>query len=435
MTTHRVIRPAQALTGQADLPADKSIAHRSILFSAISEGTSRIVGFPDAADPQSSLACVRALGIQVDEDDGALIVHGEGLHGLRKPEGDLDCGNSGTTMRLLTGILAGQPFNTRLIGDASLSVRPMRRIMDPLRTMGADVSAEDGHAPLVISGRTSPLSAITYRLPVASAQVKSCVLLAGLYAEGLTSVVETETCRDHTERMLGLHRDVDKGACTISVQGGVGPKASEWHIPGDFSAAAFLLVAASLIGGSRIHLPNVGLNPTRTGLLDILRSMGANIRIENTREISGEPIGDLTVESAELTGVRIDGSIIPNLIDEIPILAVAGACAEGTTTIRDAEELRHKESDRIRAVVTGLRAMGVDVEEFDDGMAIHGGKSLKGAEIATHHDHRIAMAFAIAGLLAEGETRIQDADIADVSFPGFYDTIERLGREASRERL
>ena len=195
------------------------------------------------------------------------------------------------------------------------------------------------------------------------------------------------------------------------------------------------MVAASLIGRSRIHLPNVGLNPTRTGLLDILRSMGANIRIENTREISGEPIGELTVESAELTGVRIDGSIIPNLIDEIPILAVAGACAEGTTTIRDAEELRHKESDRIRAVVTGLRAMGVDVEEFDDGMAIHGGKSLKGAEIATHHDHRIAMAFAIAGLLAEGETRIQDADIADVSFPGFYDTIERLGREASRERL
>jgi len=426
MSTSRVIERADALVGIVDLPADKSIAHRSILFSAISEGTSRIVGFPNAADPQSSLSCVRALGIEVEADDDALVVHGKGLHGLRKPEGDLDCGNSGTTMRLLSGILAGQPFDTRLIGDASLSVRPMRRIIDPLQQMGARLSAVEGHAPLGIHGKEASLKAISYRLPVASAQVKSCVLLAGLYADGETSVIESEASRDHTERMLGLSRFETGQDRIISVMGGRSPEARMWSIPGDFSAAAFLMVAATLLDGSMIRMPRVGLNPTRTGLMDVLRAMGADIRVENEREVSGEPIGDLIVKSAPLTGIRVDGDIIPNLIDEIPILAVAGAMAEGVTEIRDAGELRHKESDRIAAVVTGLRAMGADVEEFEDGLAVRGGSALEGADIATHHDHRIAMAFAVAGLVAEGQTRIQDAAIADVSFPGFYDVLERL---------
>ncbi len=426
MSIFRVIEGADSLVGNVDVPADKSIAHRSILFAAISEGTSRVVGFPDAADPQSSLACVRALGVTVEEDEGDLVVHGQGLHGLKKPAGDLDCGNSGTTMRLLSGILAGQPFDTRLIGDASLSVRPMRRIIDPLQKMGAQLSAVDGHAPLVIFGREAPLKAISYRLPVASAQVKSCVLLAGLYADGETSVIESEASRDHTERMLGLSRFETGEDRIISATGGVAPPARIWSIPGDFSAAAFLLVAASLLEGSLIRLPRVGLNPTRTGLMDVLRAMGADIRVENEREVSGEPIGDLVVKSAQLTGIRVDGDIIPNLIDEIPILAVAGALAEGVTEIRDASELRHKESDRIAAVVTGLRAMGAKVEEFEDGLAITGGSTLTGADIATHHDHRIAMAFAVAGLTATGQTRIQDAGIADVSFPGFFDVLDAL---------
>ena len=425
-STARTISPADALVGRVDMPADKSIAHRSILFSAISDGTSRIVGFPSAADPQSSLACVRALGIHVEADDDALVVHGKGLHGLTAPVGELDCGNSGTTMRLLSGILAGQQFDSLLTGDASLSARPMGRIIDPLSTMGADLTATDGHAPLEIKGVDNALKSISYRLPVASAQVKSCVLLAGLYAEGETSVIESKPSRDHTERMLGLSTFKMGYESTISVVGGSSPKARMWSIPGDFSAASFLLVAGSILEGSLIRMPRIGLNPTRTGLLNVLRAMGADIQVENEREVSGEPIGDLVVKSAPLTGIRVDGEVIPNLIDEIPILAVAGAFAVGVTEIRDAGDLRHKESDRIEAVVTGLRAMGANVEEFEDGLAVTGGRELKGANIATHHDHRIAMAFAVAGLAATGSTTIQDAAIADVSFPGFYDVLESL---------
>lgn len=422
----QTIQPADALVGAVELPADKSIAHRSALFSAIADGSSRIVGFPSAADPQSTLSCIRSLGIRVEQEDDALVIHGEGLHGLRPPEGPLDCGNSGTTMRLISGILAGQPFESMLTGDASLSVRPMGRITTPLREMGATIQGVDGHAPLSIGAAPGSLSPIQYRLPVASAQVKSCVLLAGLYAEGETSVIETKPSRDHTERMLGLSRLQMGDESIISVTGGRAPSARMWSIPGDFSAAAFLLVAASILDGSLIRMPRVGLNPTRTGLLDVLRAMGADIRIENEREVSGEPIGDLVVKSAPLSGIRVEGAVIPNLIDEIPILAVAGVFADGVTEIRDAGELRHKESDRIAAVVSGLRAMGANVEEFDDGLAVTGGSGLGGAEIATHHDHRIAMAFAVAGLAAKGATLIRDAAIANVSFPGFYDTLEAL---------
>ncbi len=426
VSSDRIIEPADALVGEVELPADKSIAHRSAMFAAVADGTSRIVGFPNAADPQSTLSCVKALGVRVEEAEDAVVVHGEGLHGLRAPDGILDCGNSGTTMRLLSGMLAGQSFQSTLIGDESLSVRPMGRITSPLGEMGAQIESTDGHAPLVIHGSPERLRPISYRLPVASAQVKSCVLLAGLYADGETSVVESKPSRDHTERMLGLSRLEMGNERIITVKGGTAPKARMWSIPGDFSAAAFMLVAASVLDGSLIRMPRVGLNPTRTGLLDVLRAMGADIQIQNEREVSGEPIGDLVVRSAPLSGIRVDGEIVPNLIDEIPILAVAGALSDGVTEIRDAGELRHKESDRIAAVVAGLRAMGADVEEFEDGLAVTGGKPLNGADIATHHDHRIAMAFAIAALAAKGRSTIRDAAIADVSFPGFYDTLDRI---------
>ena len=424
-TRNLTLTGADALVGEVTLPADKSIAHRSALISAISDGTSRIVGYPASADPQSTLSCLKALGVEITSEPEGLVVHGRGLHGMRAPSADLDCGNSGTTMRLLAGMLAGQPFDSRLFGDASLSKRPMQRIIDPLQLMGANLSSTEGRPPLGIAASTG-LKGIRYPLPVASAQVKSCVLLAGLYAEGDTTVVESRATRDHTERMLGLSRVQMGDDTVISVRGGKALPARVWSIPADFSAAAFFLVAGSVLDGSLIRMPRVGLNPTRTGLMDVLRAMGANIRTENERDFGGEPIGDVVVKSAPLSGVRIDGDMIPNLIDEIPVLCVAATAADGVTEIRDAEELRHKESDRIAAVAAGLRSMGAQVEEYPDGLAIEGGHPLKGARIATHHDHRIAMAFAIAAQMARGETVIEDADVASVSFPTFYETLEKL---------
>ena len=424
-TRNLTLTGADALVGEVTLPADKSIAHRSALISAISDGTSRIVGYPNSADPQSTLSCLKALGVEITNESEDLVVHGKGLRGMRAPSGDLDCGNSGTTMRLLAGMLAGQPFDSRLFGDASLSKRPMQRIIDPLQLMGANLSSTNGRPPLGITASTG-LKGIRYPLPVASAQVKSCVLLAGLYAEGDTTVVESRATRDHTERMLGLSRVHMGDDTVISVRGGKVLPARVWSIPADFSAAAFFLVAGSVLDGSLIRMPRVGLNPTRTGLMDVLRAMGADIRIENERDFGGEPIGDVVVKSAPLSGVRIDGDMIPNLIDEIPVLCVAATAADGVTEIRDAEELRHKESDRIAAVAAGLRSMGAQVEEYPDGLAIEGGHPLKGARIATHHDHRIAMAFAIAAQMARGETIIEDADVASVSFPTFYETLEKL---------
>lgn len=423
----RTIAPADSLVGTVDLPADKSIAHRSALFSAISDGTSRIVGFPDSADPQSTLSCLRTLGIGIRQDGDALVVEGKGLHGLKAPVGVIDCGNSGTTMRLLAGILAGQPFESYLIGDESLSKRPMARVLNPLREMGGVAGGDvSERPPLTIGPVSGSLTPISYRLPVASAQVKSCVLLAGLYADGETSVIETSPSRDHTERMLGLSRVKMGSESIISVEGGMSLPSRMWSIPADFSAAAFFLVAGSILDGSLIRMPRVGLNPTRTGLLDVLRAMGADILIENEREVGGEPLADLVLRSAPLSGVRVDGDIIPNLIDEIPVLCIAATAADGVTEIRGAEELRHKESDRIAAMVAGLRAMGAEVEEFPDGLAIEGGHPLKGASIATHHDHRIAMAFTIAGLTASSDSRIEGASVASVSFPDFYEVLDSL---------
>lgn len=422
----RRVSQAQSLLGLVELPPDKSIAHRAALLAALADGTSRLVNYPSAADPQSTLSCLRQLGVPIYEDaHGILVVEGRGLEGLRAPNQPLDCGNSGTTMRLLAGILAGQPFASTLVGDASLSRRPMERIAAPLRQMGAVVTLTDGHAPLYVQGRR-PLRNITYRLPVPSAQVKSCVLLAGLFAEGETTVIESVPSRDHTERMLGLNVVELNGERYLTVQGGMRIPARTWAIPRDFSAAAFFLVAGTLVPDSEIRLPGVGLNPSRSALLDVLRAMGANIQVENERVYGGEPIADLVVRSSTLHGVQVAGTIIPNLIDEIPVLAVAATCAHGRTEIRDAAELRVKETDRIAAMAENLQALGARVEVFDDGLAIEGRCRLQGTTVRSFDDHRIAMAMGVAGLVAEGETLIEGAECARISFPGFWEELDRL---------
>ena len=419
------LAPARTLLGTVSLPPDKSVAHRAILFAALGDGLSRVVNFPAAADPQSTLACVRALGVRVTEDaDGVLLVEGRGLRGWRAPEGPLDCGNSGTTMRLLAGLLAGQPFDAALVGDESLSKRPMRRVTDPLGAMGARIATTDGRAPLHVTG--TPLRGITYELPVASAQVKSAVLLAGLFADGETTVVEPVRTRDHTERMLGLDAVEAGGARRVTVTGGTVIPARTWAVPRDFSAAAFFLVAGSVVPAGEVRLPGVGLNPTRTALLDVLRAMGARIAVDNERTYGGEPIGDLIVTPAPLHGVTVEGDVVANLIDEVPVLAVAAACAEGETLIRDAAELRVKETDRIAAVAAMLAALGADVEERPDGLVIRGGRPLTGASVTTHGDHRIAMAAGVASLVAAGTTTPDDPGCAAVSFPGFWDALAAL---------
>ena len=361
----------------------------------------------------------------MEEREDALFIQGVGLNGLKAPSEPLDCGNSGTTMRLLAGVLAGQPFDSELIGDASLTPRPMGRIATPLSQMGAAIELTDGHAPIRISGR--PLSPITYRLPMASAQVKSAVLLAGLYAEGTTTVEEPIPTRDHTERMLELASFTVGTERHISVEGGMPIPSRLWVVPKDISAAAFFLVAGSIVPETILQLNGVGLNPTRSAVVDVLRAMGASITQSNTRERGGEPLADLRVEaSGGLTAIEIGGDIVPNLIDEIPALAVAAAFAKGRTIIRDAEELRVKETDRIMATATFLRAMGADIEERPDGLVIEGGKPLHGAEVDAMHDHRIAMAAAVAALNATSPTVIHGAEAAAVSFPGFWDELEGI---------
>ena len=427
------VHPAAALAGSPRLPADKSVAHRAALFAAIADGESEIVGFSDAADPQSTLACLRQLGVEIETRDDvlgpdgtpSLFVQGVGTRGLRAPDGPLDCGNSGTTMRLLAGLLAGQSFPSALVGDASLSARPMARVADPLRQLGARVDLTDGHAPIRIHGRD--LSGATYRLPVASAQVKSAVLLAGLSASGTTTVVEPVPTRDHTERMLELDVMRVGDERHISVDGGTVVRARQWVVPRDISAAAFFLVAGSVAEAATIQMVGVGVNPTRSGVLDVLRAMGADVRVSNERERGGEPLADLRVEaSGGLIGVEISGAIVPNLIDEIPVLAVAAACAQGQTVIRDAAELRVKETDRIEATVAFLRAMGADAEATPDGMVIEGGRPFHGAEVEARGDHRIAMAAAVAALVASGPTTIAGAEAAAVSFPSFWVALEAV---------
>ena len=425
------ISKVKNVRGRITLPGDKSISHRAAMFAAIAEGTSRITNFASSADCASTVACMEALGVRFEKNGSELTVHGVGKTGLKEPSAPLDCGNSGTTMRLISGILAGQPFTSTLIGDESLSRRPMKRIIGPLTDMGAVLESVDGHAPLTING-TNPLRPLDFKLPVASAQLKSCVLLAGLNADGETTVIESVPSRDHTERMLrgfGVSvRETKADVRRISVSGDAKLIATDVQVPSDVSSAAFFLVAAACLAGSRIEMPGVGLNPTRTGIIEVLRRFGASIETADEHVSGGEPIGTLIVSGEGVLGAdhnMIDGPIVANLIDEVPILAVFGTQTESGIEIRDAGELRVKESDRIAAVAENLRRMGADVDEFEDGLRV-GPSRLKGAVIDTYHDHRIAMAFAVAGLFAERETEIRGAETAAVSFPEFFDVLSSV---------
>ena len=435
------VRRCPAIATELTVPGDKSISHRAILLSAISNGRCTITNFLEGEDCRSTARAMGQLGVSIETPEpGTVIV--EGNRGIfQAPSEDIDCGNSGTTMRLMAGLLAPQGFRCRLTGDPSLSKRPMRRVIYPLEEMGARLSAEGALQcpPLVVDG--GPLAGVTYRLPVASAQVKSAVLLAGLFAKGQTTVIETTRSRDHTERMfeyflIKLHReDVWEGSSPahrklkesrITVEGGQIPESQDFRVPGDSSSAAFWLVAAAAKPGSRLLVKDVGLNPTRTGIIDVLIRMGACIREVVESSVHGEPAGTIDIKGCKLQGTVIGGAEIPNVIDEIPVIAVAAALAEGKTIIRDASELRVKETDRIAAVATNLRAMGVEVEEFPDGMAITGGKPLKGAKLQSFGDHRIAMAFAVAGMFATGETVIEDTACVQTSYPGFEETLKLI---------
>ena len=422
------VLPGGDVTGEARVPGDKSISHRSIMLGALAEGTTRVRGFLEGDDALATVAAFRAMGVQIEgPDDGQVTVHGVGLRGLQAPAEALDLGNSGTTIRLLSGLLAGQAFATELTGDVSLCRRPMGRVIEPLTLMGASIdSAEGGRPPLKIAGG-KPLHGIHYDLPMASAQVKSCVLLAGLYADGTTSVTEPAPTRDHTERMLrGFGYPVQCTGGVISLAGGGSLRAADIDVPADISSAAFFLVAASIAPGSDLLLTHVGINPTRTGVLNILQLMGADISLRNQREVGGEPVADIRVRYAPLKGIEIPVEQVPLAIDEFPALFIAAACATGRTVLRGAEELRVKESDRIAAMAEGLTTLGITTQVLEDGIIIEGGTP-GGGVIRTFHDHRIAMAFAIAALRSEEEIRVLDCDHVATSFPGFDSLARGLG--------
>jgi len=397
------------------------------MIASLGEGESEIRGFLDAADPRSTLSCLQGLGVDISRGPESVRVHGRGLHALRAPTSSLDAGNSGTTMRLLSGILAGQPFRSTITGDESLRQRPMKRIIDPLSRMGARInSASAQTAPLEIIG-AFPLRSLRYSMEKPSAQVKSSVLLAGLFAEGITEVIEKTLTRDHTERMLGLSVNRSNAGFIASVNGGRRIEAQAYEIPGDISSAAFLIAAATLVPGSAVRMEGVGLNPTRTKILDLFRSLGASIETDRLRTIAGEPIGDLVVTSSQLRGnVVLNAQDVAELIDEIPIIATTLALNSVPLTVRGGADLRNKESDRIHAVVANLRKLGVEVEEYDDGFAFETKNSLIPAECNSFNDHRIAMAFGVAGLALKGETIVRDADCVDISFPSFWSLLEGL---------
>ena len=420
------------LKGRVSVPGDKSISHRCIMFGSIADGVTEVRNFLEGADCLATIRCFRSMGIEIEEKNTTVIVHGKGLHGLSAPDSILDVGNSGTTTRLLSGILAGQPFESKLSGDESLNSRPMKRIMDPLTQMGAHISSilRNGCAPLYIAPST--LHGIHYDSPVASAQVKSCILLAGLYAEGETSVTEPSLSRNHTELMLRefgadirTTHALNSTEATASIRPCGRLFGQKITVPGDISSAAYFIAAGLIVPDSEILIENVGINPTRAGILKVCEDMGGNITLLNERTEGGEKIADILVKTSSLHGITIEGDIIPTLIDEIPVIAVMAATAEGTTIIKDAEELKVKETDRIETVTDNLKAMGCNVTPTADGMIITGGK-LKGASIHTLLDHRIAMAFSIAALVAEGNTKILDSKCVDVSYPTFYDTFEQL---------
>ncbi len=447
------IKLNNGINGDIRVPGDKSISHRSIMLGAIAEGDTHIHGFLEGEDALATLAAFRSMGVSIEgPENGEVVVHGVGLHGLSEPQEPLYLGNSGTSMRLLAGLLAGQSFPVILTGDASLTSRPMERIAAPLRKMGANIQTADKGRPPIVLGVTTRLTAIDYVLPVASAQVKSCVLLAGLYADGKTTTVEPVPTRDHTERMLrGFAYDVERDGAKASLQGGGSLQSTEVDVPADISSAAFFIVAATITENSDLLLRHVGVNPTRTGIIDILKLMGANIELSNKKEVGGEPVADIRVRSSKLKGINIPRRLVPLAIDEFPVIFVAAACAQGETVLTGAEELRVKESDRIQVMVDGLLALGVDAVATTDGAIIRGKQSGLGAmddeaiksgvgadagidagiessvDIKSHDDHRVAMSFAVASLISHCEIVIHDCDNVATSFPNFVGLAKVVG--------
>ncbi|MFW5451606.1 MAG: 3-phosphoshikimate 1-carboxyvinyltransferase [Methylophagaceae bacterium] len=424
-----VVQPGGKLTGEIRVPGDKSISHRSIMLGSLAEGVTEVTGFLEGEDALATLASFRAMGVQIDgPQEGKVTVHGVGMHGLTAPKEDVYLGNSGTSIRLLSGLLAGQSFSSTLTGDKSLSGRPMRRVTDPLTEMGAEIESQDGKPPLTINAGNQ-LNGISYTLPMASAQVKSCILLAGMYAEGKTTVTEPAPTRDHTERMLsGMGYKVEVNGDTVTIEGGGKLTATDIDVPADISSATFFMVGAAISEGSDLTLTHVGINPTRIGVINILRLMGANISLSNERVTGGEPVADIRVRYAPLKGIEIPEDQVPLAIDEFPALFVAAACADGQTVLTGAEELRVKESDRIQAMADGLQILGIDAQSTTDGIIINGGVIGSG-EVESHDDHRIAMSFAIAGLQAGGTIQINDCANVATSFPNFIALANKAGLE------
>lgn len=420
-----VIQKIKKAVGQIKVPGDKSISHRAVMLGSLANGVTEISGFLKGADCLSTIDCFRKMGIDIDINGENITVHGNGLRGLKKPDEMLYTGNSGTTTRLLCGILAGQNFDTSITGDASIQKRPMGRVVQPLSMMGAKI--ENEYCPLYITG--TKLHGIDYKMPVASAQVKTAIILAGLYADGETVIHEIEKSRDHTELMLSaMGADLTVDNLDITVKPTNDLTAVNVDVPGDISSAAFFLVLGAIMPNSQITVTNVGINPTRTGIIDVLKDMGADITLENVHTSAGETVADITVRSSSLKGTTVGGDIIPRLIDELPIIAVAAVFADGQTVIKDAQELKVKETNRIRAVVDEFNKCGIDITETDDGMIINGGKSIHGADFKTYGDHRMAMSLTVLAQLADGESTLDDSDCACVSYPTFFDDFYKLGK-------
>jgi len=416
-----------SLQGEISIPGDKSISHRAVMFGAMAEGKTTINHFLAGEDCLSTISCFEKMGVSIKREDEYVEVEGKGIEGLSEPAFILDVGNSGTTTRLMLGILAGVPFHTSLIGDESIAKRPMSRVTVPLRSMGAKIDGREHGQYTPLSTRGGALKAIHYHSPVASAQVKSAILLAGLHAEGTTKVTEPFISRDHTERMLrAFGVDVEVDGTTVSIEGGQSLRGTDVYVPGDISSAAFFLVAGAIVPNSRIVLKNVGLNPTRTGIIDVLQQMGARLTISNERIQNGEPIGDLTIETSQLKGIEIGGDVIPRLIDEIPVIALLATQANGKTVIKDAEELKVKETNRIDTVATELSKLGASVTPTADGLIIEGKAALKSAEVDSYGDHRIGMMLAVAAAIATGEVTLMRSEAIHVSYPTFFEDLDKL---------
>jgi 3-phosphoshikimate 1-carboxyvinyltransferase len=415
------------LKGIIEIPGDKSISHRSVMFGSIAQGITRVTNFLPGDDCLSTISCFRKLGVEIEENENGLTIHGNGFDGLKEPNEILDVGNSGTTIRLLLGILAGRPFFSSLIGDDSIGKRPMTRVTEPLRTMGAHIDGRKNGEFTPLSIRGGNLNPIHYKMPVASAQVKSALILAGLQAEGETIIIEKAESRDHTERMIRkFGGEVRKDNRTITVKGSQKLIASDILVPGDISSAAFFLVAGAIVPDSEIVLKNVGLNPTRTGIIEVMNQMGANLEIHNYDEDAFEPTGNITIKTSSLKGTVIEGDVIPRLIDEIPIIALLATQAEGTTIIKDASELKVKETNRIDTVVQELSKLGASIEATEDGMIIHGGTTLRGGTVSSHGDHRIGMMLAIASLLCKDQVQLENPEAISVSYPNFFSHLNSL---------